>query len=126
MVRRLLAQGQRVIVWSRDPSRHLALATLGARLTDSIPDAVASTDVVIGCLRDTAVTRECYLGASGAARHGMHMPLPSQQPEPELESQPFGRHSLSGSVLTLTKPHTPSIPLPVLVPRHDWQVPAHA
>lgn len=74
MVRRLLAQGQRVIVWSRDPSRHLALATLGARLTDSIPDAVASTDVVIGCLRDTAVTRECYLGASGV----LHSVRPGQ------------------------------------------------
>ena len=65
MVRRLLQRSHRVIVWSRVPEKHAELGSLGAELSGSIADTVSASDLVLGCLRDTAVTRECYLGERG-------------------------------------------------------------
>jgi 3-hydroxyisobutyrate dehydrogenase-like beta-hydroxyacid dehydrogenase len=62
-----------VTVWERQPGRHDALRTLGADVAPSVADVVRDADVVIGCLADTAVTRDCWLGPDGvvaAARAG--------------------------------------------------------
>lgn len=74
MVRRMLTDGYLVSVWSRSRERHRDLEAAGAVLRDSIADTVRASDIVLGCLRDTSITRECYLGAGGAiesARAGM-------------------------------------------------------
>ncbi len=69
MVRRLLRQSHRVTVWSRDPSKHAALESLGAGLTSDMASLVRDADVIIGCLRDTDITRACYLGDDGVLAH---------------------------------------------------------
>ncbi len=69
MVRRLLRQSHRVMVWSRDPRKHTALEPLGATLTGDMRHLVRESDVIIGCLRDTDITRTCYLGHDGVITH---------------------------------------------------------
>lgn len=65
MVQRLLANGYPVIVWERTRGKHQRLSSAGATLAPSISETVRRCDVVIGCLRDTNVTRETYLGGDG-------------------------------------------------------------
>ena len=65
MVQCLLKRGHRVIVWSRTPARHRALEESGAELSASIADTTRESDIVLGCLRNTDVTHECYLGNAG-------------------------------------------------------------
>ncbi|MDF1506112.1 NAD(P)-dependent oxidoreductase [Roseisolibacter sp. H3M3-2] len=69
MVRRLLAAGHRVTVWERTPGRHAALAADGAAVARAIADVVRDADAVVGCLADTAVTRDVWLGADGVTAH---------------------------------------------------------
>jgi 3-hydroxyisobutyrate dehydrogenase len=73
MVQGLLRHGHQVTVWERTPGRHRALQALGAAVSPDLPAIVRDTDLVLGCLLDTEVTRHCYLGAGGvieAARAG--------------------------------------------------------
>jgi len=65
MVECLLAKGHQVTVWERTPGKHEALRAAGATLSRDLRETAASSDVVIGCLLNTAVTRECYLGEHG-------------------------------------------------------------
>lgn len=67
MVQCLLAKGHEVMVWERTPGKHDALRERGATLTRDLQHA-ASADIVIGCLLNTEVTRECYLGEHGVVR----------------------------------------------------------
>ena len=73
MVRRLLHAGHAVTVWERTPGRHRTLQAEGAAVSPDLTALVRDADVVVGCLLDTEVTRECYLGEGGvidAARAG--------------------------------------------------------
>lgn len=67
MVTRLLAAGYSVNVWARNPAKIAPLLDLGAALTKSPADLVGSSDIVLSCLLDSAVIREVYLEAEGAA-----------------------------------------------------------
>lgn len=67
MVSRLLAQGYEVHIWARRPAKVQPLIDLGAVMESSPADVVAAAPVVIGCLLDSDVIRDLYLGASGDA-----------------------------------------------------------
>jgi 3-hydroxyisobutyrate dehydrogenase-like beta-hydroxyacid dehydrogenase len=65
MVRNLLRHGHPVTVWERTPGRHDALRALGAAVAPTVAEVVRDADVVVGCLLDTAVTRDVWLGDGG-------------------------------------------------------------
>ncbi|MFJ4211042.1 NAD(P)-dependent oxidoreductase [Paenarthrobacter sp. NPDC089675] len=65
MVSRLLAEGYEVHIWARRPSKAQRLVDLGAVMESSPADVVSAAPVVIGCLLDSDVIRELYLGPSG-------------------------------------------------------------
>ncbi len=65
MVLRLLQSGCVVNVWSRAPETRAHLSRAGARVSAVLGDAVRGAGIVIGCLHDTRVTRETYLGKDG-------------------------------------------------------------
>jgi len=67
MVARLLDAGYEVNVWARNPAKLAALTGRGARPAADPAELVRRCDVVLGCLLDTAVVREVYLGIGGAA-----------------------------------------------------------
>jgi 3-hydroxyisobutyrate dehydrogenase-like beta-hydroxyacid dehydrogenase len=67
MVSRLLDAGYEVILWARNPAKLGALTGRGARTAADPGELVRRSDVVLGCLLDTAVIREVYLGSGGAA-----------------------------------------------------------
>ena len=68
MVARLLEAGYDLTVWGRTPARLATLVELGARAADR-PGDVLAADLVLGCLLDTDVVRERYLGTDGFVHH---------------------------------------------------------
>ncbi|WP_113700519.1 NAD(P)-dependent oxidoreductase [Nonomuraea lactucae] len=73
MAARLLAGGHRVVVYARSPAKVARLREAGATLAGTPAEVAAATDVVCGCLLDSAAVSEVYLGAEGllkAARPG--------------------------------------------------------
>lgn len=70
MTRRLLEAGFAVTVWNRTPAKAEPLREAGATLAGSIGELVASVEVVILCLANTAVVEAVVFGESGVAAHG--------------------------------------------------------
>lgn len=67
MVLSLLEAGYHVGVWARDPLKLSPLVEAGAAAPASVQDVVRSSDIVLGCLLDSAVIRAVYLGPGGIA-----------------------------------------------------------
>ncbi|WP_417219549.1 NAD(P)-dependent oxidoreductase [Arthrobacter sp.] len=65
MVFRLLEAGYQVRVWARNPQKLKPFTDAGATIGTTLEDVVGSSDIVLGCLLDTAVIRETYLGPGG-------------------------------------------------------------
>lgn len=59
VARRLLADGHDVVVWNRTPERAAALAEAGARVADSLTDAVLASELVLITLTDQDAVAEC-------------------------------------------------------------------
>ena len=70
MCRRLLAAGQPLTVWNRNPDKCLPLAAEGARQADSIAALVDASDVVMLSVADTAAVEAVVFAAGGVARAG--------------------------------------------------------
>ncbi len=70
MTRRLLEAGFAVTVWNRTPAKAEPLREAGATLAGSIGELVASVDVVMLCLANTAVVEAVVFGEGGVAAHG--------------------------------------------------------
>jgi len=70
MTRRLLSAGFDVTVWNRTPARAASLSEAGAHVAGSIAEVMASVDVVLLCLANTAVVEEVVFGPEGVAEHG--------------------------------------------------------
>ena len=65
MVLRLLQGGYQVRVWSRAPQNRAHLSHAGAIVSSDIGETISDAAIIIGCLHDTRVTRETYLGDGG-------------------------------------------------------------
>ncbi|WP_405632640.1 NAD(P)-binding domain-containing protein [Streptomyces sp. NBC_00016] len=68
LARTWLAAGHPLTVWNRNPHRSAALAAEGARVADSVADAVAASTLVVVCLLDDASVDEVLAGADLADR----------------------------------------------------------
>lgn len=58
LARALLSAGVETTVWNRTRARADALAGDGARVAESLVDAISAAELVVTCLRDHAATRE--------------------------------------------------------------------
>lgn len=67
IARRLLECGHAVSVFDLDPQKLAALASHGARVTDSAADAAAASDFVITSLNSAAVVERAIFGDTGIA-----------------------------------------------------------
>lgn len=67
MVSRLLAAGYTVNVFARNPGKIAGLLAAGAKLAATPAELVKDSGIVLGCLLDSAVIRELYLGPGGIA-----------------------------------------------------------
>ncbi|GAA4608915.1 3-hydroxyisobutyrate dehydrogenase [Actinoplanes octamycinicus] len=67
VVRRLSAAGYPVTAWNRDPAR---AAATGAKVADTVADAVAGADLVITMLTDGAAVEAVLFGSGVAWRPG--------------------------------------------------------
>ncbi|MFC0623479.1 NAD(P)-dependent oxidoreductase [Kribbella deserti] len=54
----LVRSGREVTVWNRSPARAAPLTDAGAKLADSVAEAVAASPVVVICVSDYAATRQ--------------------------------------------------------------------
>ncbi|MEU9312026.1 NAD(P)-binding domain-containing protein [Streptomyces sp. NPDC048256] len=63
LARTWLAAGHPLTVWNRNPHRSAALAAEGARVADSVAEAVAASPLVVVCLLDDASVDEVLAGA---------------------------------------------------------------
>ncbi|QJQ98786.1 NAD(P)-dependent oxidoreductase [Halomonas sp. PGE1] len=70
MTRRLLEAGFDVTVWNRTPAKAESLGQAGARVAASVGELVASVEVVMLCLANTAVVEQVVFGEGGVAAHG--------------------------------------------------------
>lgn len=71
MVKRLIAGGQRTVVYNRTAERAQALAGEGAVLARTPRDAAASADVVISMVTDDVASRALWLDAADGAAAGL-------------------------------------------------------
>lgn len=71
MASNLLAAGQRVTVWNRDPERVDALARQGAKVARSPREAATGATVCFSMLRDDAASQEVWLDPASGAIHGL-------------------------------------------------------
>ncbi|WP_146111873.1 NAD(P)-dependent oxidoreductase [Arthrobacter sp. MYb227] len=69
MISRLQSHGHTVNVFARNPQKISELLAGGATFYPHPVQLVLDSDVVLGCLLDTAVIREIYLGSDGIAQH---------------------------------------------------------
>lgn len=67
MVSRMQTQGHHINIYARNAAKVTDLLTGGATFFQQPVDLVASSDIVLGCLLDTNVIREIYLGTAGIA-----------------------------------------------------------
>ena len=65
--RRLLDQGQRVMVWNRTAEKAAPLVERGAEAAESPGEAAAGAAIVITFLADDRALEEVVLGADGVA-----------------------------------------------------------
>ena len=65
IVRRLLANGYNVAVYSRDRAKAQSLSADGAALSDSLSALAASAEVIMSCLTDDSALRQVYLSPDG-------------------------------------------------------------
>lgn len=66
---RLLAAGNDVTVYNRNPAKTAPLAEAGARVAGSVAELVKSVDVVMLCVSDTAAVEAVVFGKGGVAEH---------------------------------------------------------
>ena len=66
MASQLVAKGFDVAVWNRNPAKAAPLAKLGARVANTVADAVSDADLVIAMVADDVASREVWLGSKGA------------------------------------------------------------
>lgn len=65
IVRRLLANGYKVVVYDRTRTKAETLIADGATVSDSLAGLASTADVILSCLTDDAAVREVYLAADG-------------------------------------------------------------
>jgi 3-hydroxyisobutyrate dehydrogenase len=65
MVARLLDQGQRPVVWNRDPDKIKPLVAKGARAAPTPAAVAAQSDIVLSILLDEPAVRAVYEGKDG-------------------------------------------------------------
>ena len=82
--RRLLDQGQRVVVWNRTGEKVAPLIERGAKAAQSPGEAAASAAIVITFLADDRALEEVVLGPDGVAsrlgRSGVHLSMSTIAP----------------------------------------------
>ncbi|WP_430459503.1 NAD(P)-dependent oxidoreductase [Thalassolituus sp. LLYu03] len=70
MSTRLLQAGFAVTVWNRNPDKTIHLQTSGANAVSSIAELMASSDIIMTCVTDTAAVEAVVFGDAGVAAHG--------------------------------------------------------
>ena len=65
MVARLLDQGQKPVVWNRNPDKIKPLVTKGARAAPTPAAVAAESDIVLSILLDEPAVRAVYDGQDG-------------------------------------------------------------
>lgn len=70
MCQRLLRAGVPLHIWNRSPGKTAALQAAGANVAPSVAALVASCDVIMLCVSDTAALESVVFGEGGIASHG--------------------------------------------------------
>ncbi|MCP4791450.1 MAG: NAD(P)-dependent oxidoreductase [Gammaproteobacteria bacterium] len=65
MAARLLQAGYQVTVHNRTPEKSMSLVKLGAKVADSVADAVSRADIVLTCLAGADAIEAVYFGEHG-------------------------------------------------------------
>ena len=67
LAKTLIGDGREVTVWNRSRDKTKPLEAAGARVADSLAEAVSASPIVLVCVRDYAATRELFAADEVAA-----------------------------------------------------------
>lgn len=105
LAKTLLEDGREVTVWNRDPEKAKPLESSGARVANSLVNAVSTSPITLVCVRDYAATRELFSADEVAAvlSDRCIVQLSTGKPQEAIDDQAwfqrFGARYLDGAIL---------------------------
>lgn len=105
LAKTLLEDGREVTVWNRDPEKAKPFESLGARVANSLADAVSMSPIILVCIRDYAATRESFsadevaAALTGRCIVQLSTGKPRQAIDDQAWFQQLGARYLDGAIL---------------------------
>ena len=105
LAKTLLADGREVTVWNRDREKAKPLESAGARVAESLAEAVSRSPIILVCIRDYAATRELFAADEVAAvlTDRCLVQLSTGKPREAIDDkawfEQFGARYLDGAIL---------------------------